>query len=70
MMDVIFPLVLGTLMVVGGIYTFHADNRYFKFLRTKGTENVFSPLAVWFGYFLGGMFVLGGITIICQAFFK
>lgn len=68
MMDVIFPLVFGALMVVGGIYTIYADNHYFKFLRTKGTENVFSPLAVGFGYFLGGVFILVGITVLCQAF--
>lgn len=68
MMDIIVPLIFSVLLVIGGVYTVFAANRYFKFVKTKGTSNVFSPLAIWFGYFIGVMLVGIGISIFCQAF--
>lgn len=68
MMKMIILLIVGILLIIGGCYTVFAAKRYFKNLRTQGTDNVFSPLAVYYGYAFGIMLALTGITFLCQAF--
>lgn len=68
MMKTVILLIIGVLLIIGGCYTVFAAKRYFKNLRTQGTDNVFRPLAVYYGYAIGIMLGLTGITLLCQAF--
>lgn len=70
MFDIIFPIVLGLLLFCGGIWTMVAAHHYFKMIKTRGTENVFSPIAIWYGYFIGSILLMAGITVISQVVFK
>lgn len=68
MMKIVILSVIGLLLIVGSCYTVFAAKKYFKHVRTQGTDNVFSPLAIYYGYAFGIMLALTGITILCQAF--
>ncbi len=49
MLKIVVPLIIGLLMIIGGCYTIVAAKRYFKNVKTEGTDNVFSPLAIYYG---------------------
>lgn len=63
MVAIITQKVFGLLLFIGGIWTIYAAHNYFKVLKQKGTGNIFSPFGVYYGYFIGFMFALGGIAI-------
>ena len=48
----ILLLIIGLLMIIGGCYTIVAAKRYFKNVKTEGTDNVFSSLAIYYGFAL------------------
>ncbi len=55
-------------MIIGGCYTIVAAKRYFKNVKIEGTDNVFSPLAIYYGFAIGFMMILVGISILCVMF--
>lgn len=54
-------MIIGLVLTIGGICTIYANHKYFGVIRKKGTENAWSPIAVYYGYYIGGMFVFFGI---------
>ena len=52
MLKIVVPLIIGLLMIIGGCYAIVAAKRYFKNVKTEGTDNVFSSLAIYYGFAL------------------
>lgn len=52
MLKIVVPLIIGLLMIIGGYYTIVAAKRYFKNVKTEGTDNVVSSLAIYYGFAL------------------
>ena len=52
MLKIIVPLIVGLLMIIGGCYTIVAAKRYFENVKTEGTDNVVSSLAIYYGFAL------------------
>lgn len=40
MLKIVVPLIIGLLMIIGGCYTIVAAKRYFKNVKTEGTDLV------------------------------
>lgn len=68
MLKIIVPLIIGLLIIAGGCYTIVAAKNYFKNVRTEGTDNVFSPLAVYYGFAFGIMMIFVGISVLFVMF--
>lgn len=68
MLKIVVPLIIGLLMIIGGCYTIVAAKRYFKNVKTEGTDNVFSPLAIYYVFAIGFMMILVGISVLCVMF--
>ena len=68
MLKIIVPLIVGLLMIIGGCYTIVAAKRYFENVKTEGTDNVFSPLAIYYGFVIGIMMIFVGISAFCVMF--
>lgn len=43
----------GVILFLIGLWQFYATWKYHHFLTTKGTDNAFSPLALYYGLVLG-----------------
>ncbi|WP_283601876.1 hypothetical protein [Ligilactobacillus aviarius] len=43
--------IFGVVLFLIGLWQFYATWKYHHFLTTKGTDNVFSPLALYYGFF-------------------
>ena len=68
MLKIIVPLIVGLLIIIGGCYTIVASKRYFENVKTEGTDNVFSPLAIYYGFAIGIMMIFVGISAFCVMF--
>lgn len=60
--------IFGVVLFLIGLWQFYATWKYHHFLTTKGTDNAFSPLALYYGLALGiVVFLLGlGLMILPQ----
>lgn len=53
----------GGFLFLVGIWEFYATWKYRRFLTTKGTDNAFSPLALYYGLVLGIVAFLLGLGL-------
>lgn len=51
----------GIVLALIGIWQLFAAWKYYRFLRTKGTKNSFSPLALYYGALLGLIALIIGL---------
>lgn len=60
--------IFGVVLFLIGLWQFYTTWKYHHFLTTKGTDNAFSPLALYYGLALGiVVFLLGlGLMILPQ----
>ena len=55
--------ILGIVLFLIGLWQFYATWKYHHFLTTKGTDNAFSPLALYYGFALGVVAFLLGLGL-------
>lgn len=53
----------GVVLFLIGLWQFYATWKYHHFLTTKGTDNAFSPLALYYGFALGVVAFLLGLGL-------
>ena len=66
----------GVALIILGIWQFIMSKKYIKYINNKGTNNTFSPMAMYSGMILGifafivGLFMIFGANGIYASFFR
>ncbi|MCI1894900.1 hypothetical protein ACFQ41_11240 [Lacticaseibacillus suilingensis] len=66
----IWGVLLGIVLVVVGLWQFHATTHAFKEMKRNGNKNTspFIMYALYSGYLFGGLFIIGGVMVAFNLF--